>query len=138
MRYRFRTAQGNEVNFISPSYTTSDSQQVRTQHAHAPTPSSCRRWPPTSLDSTDGRPYGHEATTNVQGTPSAATTQVSGATPRPVSGGGLIIVFYPGCPLVFPSTRLPCVRRVVPPTIHQKPRPEPSRQWGLRLGLEID
>ncbi len=41
------------------------------RHAHAPTPSSCRRWLPTPLDSaksclpyTSVWPYGHEATTN--------------------------------------------------------------------------
>ena len=53
-----------------------------TRHAHAPTPSSCGRWPPTPFDSskscfpyTGGRPYGHEATTNVRGTPSADASE---------------------------------------------------------------
>jgi hypothetical protein len=46
----------------------------------APTPSSCRRWPPTPLDSTKSclsytnrRSYGHEATSNVRGASAVAS-----------------------------------------------------------------
>ena len=53
-----------------------------TRHAHATTPPSCHRWPPTPLDSTkpclpytNRWSYGLEATPDVRGSPSAAASE---------------------------------------------------------------
>jgi hypothetical protein len=76
------------VSAVSPTSSVQSPKDV----THTPTPSSYRRWPPTSLDSTKSclnlhqravlRPRGHEATTNVRGAPSAAVSEHWAAPPR--------------------------------------------------------
>jgi hypothetical protein len=73
---------GPPVSAVSSTSSVPSPKDVTTRHAHAPTPSSYWRWPPTYLNSTksclpytNGWSYGHEATTNVRGALLAAVSE---------------------------------------------------------------
>ena len=72
---------GSPTSAVSPTASVPSPQDVRrsTQHAHAPVPSDCCKWPSMPLNSTKScfpstsGSYGHEATTNFRGASAAAS-----------------------------------------------------------------